>query len=98
MGRGSDQAPLVKQGVCWHPMGFWPARFLVTIPARNYFNHWMKPGRKHCNLPACPMKSTVREALDQSGFKNPRVDSEQIKIEFKDMHELIAWLKIYRGQ
>ena len=35
----------------------------------------------------------VREALANSGFKNPRVDSERIKIEFNGMHELIAWLK-----
>jgi malonyl-CoA O-methyltransferase len=35
----------------------------------------------------------VREALANSGFKNPKVDSERIKIEFNDMHELITWLK-----
>ncbi len=35
----------------------------------------------------------VREALAASGFKNPKVDSERIKIEFNGMHELIAWLK-----
>ena len=28
-----------------------------------------------------------------SGFKNPQVDRELIKIEFKNMHELITWLK-----
>ena len=35
----------------------------------------------------------IREALANSGFKNPKVDSERIKIEFNGMHELIAWLK-----
>ena len=40
-----------------------------------------------------PDESQVREALIVSGFKNPKVDSEQIKIEFKDMYELMAWLK-----
>lgn len=40
-----------------------------------------------------PDKCQVREALVISGFKNPKIDDEQIKIKFKDMHELIAWLK-----
>jgi malonyl-CoA O-methyltransferase len=35
----------------------------------------------------------VREALATSGFKNAKVSSECIKIEFSDMHGLIAWLK-----
>ena len=41
-------------------------------------------------LPDAPQ---VREALAASGFKNPKVDTERIKIEFNGMHELIAWLK-----
>ncbi len=41
-------------------------------------------------LPDLPQ---VREALAASGFKNPKVDCEHIKIEFNGMHELIAWLK-----
>jgi malonyl-CoA O-methyltransferase len=40
-----------------------------------------------------PDQSQVREALISSGFKNPKVDSEFIKIEYDGMHELIAWLK-----
>lgn len=40
-----------------------------------------------------PDRSQVRQALAASGFKNPKVDSERIKIEFNGMHELIAWLK-----
>ncbi len=41
-------------------------------------------------LPDLPQ---VREALAASGFKGPQVDREQVKIEYKDMHELMAWLK-----
>ena len=40
-----------------------------------------------------PDETQVREALSISGFKNPKVDSERIKIEFNGMYELIAWLK-----
>jgi len=40
-----------------------------------------------------PDGSQVREALAASGFKNPKIDEERIKIEFNGMHELIAWLK-----
>jgi malonyl-CoA O-methyltransferase len=40
-----------------------------------------------------PDQSQVREALVISGFKNPKIDSEQIKIEFNGMQELMAWLK-----
>ena len=40
-----------------------------------------------------PDESQVLEALTASGFKNPKVDVEPITVEFKDMHELIAWLK-----
>lgn len=40
-----------------------------------------------------PDEAQVREALIVSGFNDPHVDSEQIKVEFKDMHGLIAWLK-----
>jgi malonyl-CoA O-methyltransferase len=40
-----------------------------------------------------PDETQVREALTSGGFKNADVDCEQIKIEFKDMHELTAWLK-----
>ena len=35
----------------------------------------------------------VKEALTLAGFKDPLVKCEQIKIEFKDMPELTAWLK-----
>ncbi len=41
-----------------------------------------------------PDQSQVREALAISGFKNSQVDSQHIRIEFKDMHELIGWLKL----
>lgn len=41
-------------------------------------------------LPDAPQ---VREALDASGFRDPEVNSECIKIEFDDMHELVVWLK-----
>ena len=41
-------------------------------------------------LPDC---SQVYQALSSSGFKNPEVESDSIKIEFNGMHELIAWLK-----
>ena len=40
-----------------------------------------------------PDKAEVCEALVISGFNNPLVDCEQIKIQFKDMRDLIAWLK-----
>ncbi len=40
-----------------------------------------------------PDRSQVRGALTNSGFKNPKVDGERIKIEFNGMHELITWLK-----
>jgi len=40
-----------------------------------------------------PDRPQVREALAAGGFKNLKVDSERIKIEFNGMHELISWLK-----
>ena len=40
-----------------------------------------------------PNEVQVNDALVSSGFKNTQIDCEQIKIEFKDMHELITWLK-----
>ncbi len=40
-----------------------------------------------------PDEAQVREALDLSGFKSFNVNSENIKVEFKDMYELIAWFK-----
>jgi len=40
-----------------------------------------------------PHQSQVREALLVSGFKNPKVDCERIKIEFNGMHELVTWFK-----
>lgn len=40
-----------------------------------------------------PGISQVQEALRICGFQNPTADCEQIKIEFKDMQELITWLK-----
>jgi len=40
-----------------------------------------------------PDELQIRKALVASGFKSPRVDVECIKREFKDMHELMAWLK-----
>ena len=53
----------------------------------------MKPRQGALQFTRLPDEAQVREALIISGFKNPQVDSEQIKIEFKDMHELMAWLK-----
>jgi malonyl-CoA O-methyltransferase len=41
-----------------------------------------------------PDEYQVRQALNASGFKNSKVDCEQMKVEFNSMHELIAWLKI----
>jgi malonyl-CoA O-methyltransferase len=38
-------------------------------------------------------QSEIQEALVKSGFSDFKVDREEIKVEFKDMHELIAWLK-----
>lgn len=40
-----------------------------------------------------PDEAQVREALVKGGFKNPKVERELIKIEFKSMQELLAWLK-----
>ena len=40
-----------------------------------------------------PDELKVREALIVSGFKNPIVDCEMIKMEFKDMYALMAWFK-----
>ena len=40
-----------------------------------------------------PDGAQVAEALAISGFKNPKVDVERIKMEFKGMHELMVWLK-----
>jgi len=40
-----------------------------------------------------PDEAQIRAALAASGFKNPDINSELIKIEFNSMHELIAWLK-----
>jgi malonyl-CoA O-methyltransferase len=41
-----------------------------------------------------PDGSQVREALIISGFKDPKIDGEQIKIEFNGMYELMTWLKL----
>ncbi len=41
-----------------------------------------------------PNGPQVRDALVLGGFKMPVVDSEQIIVDFKDMHELITWLKL----
>ena len=41
-----------------------------------------------------PDQLKIREALIVSGFRNPIVEREQIKIEFKDMYELMAWFKV----
>ena len=40
-----------------------------------------------------PDDSQVCEALINSGFEKPSIEGEQIKIEFKDMHQLMGWLK-----
>ena len=40
-----------------------------------------------------PDQPKIREALIVSGFRNSIVDCEQIKMEFKDMYELITWFK-----
>jgi malonyl-CoA O-methyltransferase len=41
-----------------------------------------------------PDQLKIREALIASGFRNPIVECEQIKIEFKDMYELMAWFRV----
>jgi malonyl-CoA O-methyltransferase len=41
-----------------------------------------------------PDQSRIREALIVSGFRNPILEREQIKIEFKDMYELMTWFKV----
>ena len=35
----------------------------------------------------------VREALKESGFQNPRLQQERIKVRFPDMLSLVKWLK-----
>jgi len=40
-----------------------------------------------------PDQRQISEALSISGFKDPIVSCEQIKVEFKDMYELINWFK-----
>jgi len=51
---------------------------------------------KNSRLPfkRLPDLAQVREALAVGGFKNSEVVGEQIKTEFKDMRELIVWLKM----
>jgi malonyl-CoA O-methyltransferase len=41
-----------------------------------------------------PDESQVRQALAVSGFKDPKIGVERIKVGFNGMHELIAWLKV----
>jgi len=41
-----------------------------------------------------PNGPQVREALSVGGFKNSETVCEQVKVEFKDMRELIVWLKM----
>jgi malonyl-CoA O-methyltransferase len=41
-----------------------------------------------------PDQLKIREALIAGGFRNPIVDCERIKIEFKDIYELMAWFKV----
>jgi malonyl-CoA O-methyltransferase len=40
-----------------------------------------------------PGQARVLEALAASGFKDPKVNGEQIKIAFEDMYGLIDWLR-----
>jgi malonyl-CoA O-methyltransferase len=40
-----------------------------------------------------PYESVVREALDAGGLNNFRISTELIKVGFKDMYELMSWLK-----
>lgn len=48
------------------------------------------PGLDLGHLPAA---EKVKAALGQAGFKDIRVDHELIKVEFKDLRELLGWLK-----
>ena len=40
-----------------------------------------------------PDQVKIREALIAAGFEDPIVDGKQVRIEFKDMYELMAWFK-----
>jgi len=40
-----------------------------------------------------PDEAQVHQALNLSGFKDPHVECERIQIEFKDIFDLITWLK-----
>ena len=40
-----------------------------------------------------PDEAQVREALDLSGYKSFKVDSRELKVEFKEMQELTGWLR-----
>jgi malonyl-CoA O-methyltransferase len=51
-------------------------------------------GGRRLQFVRLPDQLKIREALIVSGFRNPIVECEQIKIEFKDMYELMAWFKV----
>ncbi len=48
------------------------------------------PETKVNNLPAL---ADVRTALHQAGFTNAKIDYELIKVQFRDVRELLGWLK-----
>jgi len=58
------------------------------------FNSLLEAKKEDLIFTRLPSQEQVREALISSGFNESMVEEEQIKIYFKDMHELIAWLKI----
>lgn len=50
-------------------------------------------GRGTLQIARLPDLSQIRQALGTSGFKDPSIEQESIKIAFKGMHELLSWLK-----
>jgi malonyl-CoA O-methyltransferase len=57
------------------------------------FQSLQDAGAKTLQFTRLPDISRVRQALAAGGFKNPKIGSERIKVEFNGMHGLIDWLR-----
>ncbi len=73
-------------------------RFKATLFGANTFDELFIALKETSNDPFNSLKrliscEEVKEALQQSNFKEIKVDYEQIKIRFKDMMALLKWIK-----
>jgi malonyl-CoA O-methyltransferase len=57
------------------------------------FGSLREAGAKTLQFNRLPELSQIRQALIVSGFNDPIIESERVKVEFNSMYELISWLK-----